>query len=93
MSTSTALPEIYQICLGVRLAPDRASWFDEMAIAYDDEGRTILTGALLDQAALHGVLAKVRDMGLPLISVTRLDTLSTSTPASAIIPSDEAASA
>jgi hypothetical protein len=70
MTTSSA--ETFQICLGVRLTPDRASWFDEMTIAYDDAGHTLLTGVLPDQAALHGVLAKVRDMGLPLISVTRL---------------------
>jgi hypothetical protein len=70
MTTTSA--ETYQIYLGVRLTPDRASWFDEMTITYDDTGCTIMTGRLADQAALHGVLAKIRDMGLPLISVTRL---------------------
>ena len=74
---NTTSAETYQICLGVRLTPDRAGWFDEMTIAYDDAGQTILTGVLPDQAALHGVLAKVRDMGLPLISVTRLASTST----------------
>jgi len=71
--TNTSATETYQFCLGVRLTPDRASWFDEMTITYDDAGRTLMTGVLSDQAALHGVLAKIRDMGLPLISVTRLD--------------------
>jgi hypothetical protein len=69
---TTPLVATYQICLDVRLTPDRASWFDEMTITYDDAGHTILTGTLPDQAALHGVLAKIRDMSLPLISVTRL---------------------
>ena len=71
--TNTSSAETYQICLGVRLTPDRASWFDGMTITGDEAGQTIMTGVLSDQAALHGVLAKIRDMGLPLISVTRLD--------------------
>jgi hypothetical protein len=70
--TTSASAVTYQICLGVRLTPDRANWFDEMTLTFDDAGQTIMTGALPDQAALHGVLAKVRDLGLPLISVTRL---------------------
>jgi hypothetical protein len=68
MTISTSLPATYEICLGVRLAPDRAGWFDEMTITYDNGG-TRLIGQLPDQAALHGILAKIRDMGLPLISV------------------------
>jgi hypothetical protein len=87
MTTSSA--ETYQIRLGVRLTPDRTSWFDEMTITYDDTGHTIMTGVLPDQAALHGVLAKIRDMGLPLISVTRLPSTSTSTSTSAIISPDD----
>jgi hypothetical protein len=71
--TNTSSAETYQIRLGVRLTPDRANWFDGMTITCDDTGHTIMTGVLSDQAALHGVLAKIRDMGLPLISVTRLD--------------------
>ena len=71
--TNSSSAATYQICLGVRLTPDRASWFDEMTIATDDAGHTLMTGVLSDQAALHVVLAKIRDMDLPLISVTRLD--------------------
>jgi hypothetical protein len=85
MTTSSA--ETYQICLGVRLTPDRAGWFDEMLITSAADGNTILIGRLPDQAALHGVLAKIRDMGLPLISVTRLAATSTTT--HAIIQTDD----
>jgi hypothetical protein len=71
--TNMSSAATYQICLGVRLTPDRANWFDGMTITYDDTRHTLMTGVLSDQAALHGVLAKIRDMGLPLISVTRLN--------------------
>ena len=62
----------YEIRLGGRLDPRWADWFDGMTLTSDD-GSTVLTGAVLDQAALHGVLARIRDLGLPLIAVTRLD--------------------
>jgi hypothetical protein len=48
-----------------------AEWFDGLAISHE-EGRTLLTGPVVDQAALHGLLKKVRDLGMPLISVTRV---------------------
>jgi hypothetical protein len=73
MTTQTSSRATYEICLGVQLAPDRASWFDEMTITCET-GRTRLIGQLPDQAALHGVLAKIRDMGLPLISVLQIKT-------------------
>jgi hypothetical protein len=61
----------YEIRLGGRLDPRWADWFDGMTLTSDD-GSTVLTGAVLDQAALHGVLRKVRDLGLPLLAVTQL---------------------
>jgi hypothetical protein len=45
------------------------TWFDGLTITLEDNGDTLLTGTLVDQAALHGVLKKVRDLGLPLVSV------------------------
>jgi hypothetical protein len=48
-------------------------WFDGMAVGLGEGGETTLTGPVADQAALHGLLAKVRDLGLVLISVNRVD--------------------
>ena len=48
-------------------------WFDGMTVGLGEEGETTLTGPITDQAALHGLLAKVRDLGLVLISVNRAD--------------------
>jgi hypothetical protein len=49
-----------------------AAWFDGLQVTSQSDGVTTITGAVVDQAALHGVLAKVRDLGLPLISVRRV---------------------
>ena len=50
-----------------------ADWFDGLTITREANGETRLTGPVVDQAALHGLLRKVRDLGLPLISVNRLE--------------------
>ena len=50
-----------------------ADWFEGLTITQADNGETRLTGPVVDQAALHGLLRKVRDLGLPLISVNRLE--------------------
>jgi hypothetical protein len=63
----------YEIRIGGRLAPRWATWFDGMTLATAGDGTTVLSGPVADQAALHGVLARIRDLGLPLVSVTRLD--------------------
>ena len=47
-----------------------AAWFDGLSLTHDPDGTTLLEGRVADQAALHGLLTKVRDMGLPLVSVT-----------------------
>jgi hypothetical protein len=64
----------YEIRIGGRLAPRWATWFDGMTLTTAGDGTTVLSGPVADQAALHGVLARIRDLGLPLIAVTRLDT-------------------
>jgi hypothetical protein len=48
-------------------------WFEGLTITLEKDGNTLLTGSLLDQAALHGILKKVRDLGLPLLSVNSVD--------------------
>jgi hypothetical protein len=62
----------YEIHLKGTLSDQWTDWFDGMDIRYDEEGNTILTGLVVDQAALHGLLDKVRDMGMTLLSVTQL---------------------
>ena len=62
----------YEIRLKGHLATRWAAWFDGMSLTHED-GTTILTGPVIDQAALHGLLSKVRDLGLPLIAVTQVD--------------------
>ena len=63
----------YEIRLGGRLDPRWAAWFDGMTLTTADDGTTALRGPVTDQAALHGLLQKVRDLGLPLLSATALD--------------------
>ncbi|MCB9150395.1 MAG: hypothetical protein H6641_16695 [Caldilineaceae bacterium] len=63
----------YQIRLHGHLAPQWQTWFDELTIVLAANGETLLTGPVVDQAALHGLLKKVRDLGMPLMAVVRLD--------------------
>lgn len=65
----TDRPAIYEIRISGRIGSRWHGWFDDMSIAQADNGETVLTGPVVDQAALHGLLRKVRDLGIPLISV------------------------
>ena len=62
-------PVIYQITLKGHLGRLWTDWFDGLTITLEDNGETLLTGPVADQAALHGLLKKVRDVGMPLLSV------------------------
>ena len=62
-------PMVYQIRLKGHLGREWTDWFEGLTIALEDNGETLLTGPVLDQAALYGVLRKVRDVGMPLLSV------------------------
>ena len=66
-------PLVYQIRLKGHLSRHWADWFDGLTITLEDGGETLLTGPVADQAALHGVLKKVRDLGLPLLSIITVD--------------------
>lgn len=66
-------PTIYQIRLKGHLGAHWAIWFSEMTITLEENGNTRLTGAVTDQAALHGLLRKVRDVGMPLLSVVSIE--------------------
>jgi hypothetical protein len=65
----TPHPAIYRIRIQGQLDSQWADWFDEMTISLDEDGNTLLTGQVIDQAALHGLLKKIRDLGLTLISI------------------------
>ena len=66
-------PRRYEIRIEGHLAARWASWFDGMTLTAESDGTTVLEGPVVDQAALHGLLHKVRDIGLPVLSVTQLD--------------------
>ncbi|MBN2005762.1 MAG: hypothetical protein JXA21_20565 [Anaerolineae bacterium] len=67
--TNLNQPTIYQIRLQGHLGREWADWFGGLTITLEESGDTLLTGLVRDQAALFGLLKKVRDLGLPLISV------------------------
>jgi hypothetical protein len=69
---SMIVQERYQIRVKGNLGEQWHSWFDGLTIANVEQGEAILSGPLPDQAALHGVLAKIRDLGLPLLAVNRI---------------------
>jgi hypothetical protein len=62
-------PGLYEIRIKGHLDDRWADWFEGLTITLEDNGETLLTGPVVDQAALHGWLKKVRDLGMPLISV------------------------
>jgi hypothetical protein len=68
-----AKPETYEIQVQGRLGPEWSAWFDGLTVSQQPHGETILTGPVPDQAALHGILIKIRNLGLPLISVRRIE--------------------
>jgi hypothetical protein len=67
-------PDQYVIRLQGRLPARWAAWFDGMTLTTEGDGTTVLTGPVVDQSALHGLLQRVRDVGLPLISVVHVGT-------------------
>lgn len=66
-------PGIYEIRIKGQLDERWSEWFEGLTITPEDNGNTLLTGSVVDQAALHGLLRKVRDLAMPLLSVIRLE--------------------
>ncbi len=73
-------PQLYEIRIKGHLDDRWAEWFEGLTITLEEDGDTLLTGPIIDQAALHGLLKKVRDLGLPLVSVCPLEPGPTATP-------------
>jgi hypothetical protein len=65
-------PGLYEIRIVGHLDTRWADWFEGLSFTHESDGTTILYGPVVDQAALHGLLRRVRDLGLPLVSVTRV---------------------
>ena len=72
-------PMVYQIRLKGHLGSEWTDWFGGLTITLEENGDTLLTGPVVDQAALHGLLKKVRDLGMPLVSVSPVEPGSSTT--------------
>ena len=73
-------PMAYRIRIKGHLSPQWADWFDGLTITLEEDGNTLLTGTVIDQAALHGLLKKVRDLATPLLSVNYVEPNKRDTP-------------
>ena len=67
------MPEYYEIRIKGHLDSQWTDWFEGLTITLEEDGDTLLAGPVVDQAALHGLLKKVRDLGMPLVSVCPLE--------------------
>jgi len=70
--TDPSQPVVYQIRIKGHLGSQWTDWFGGLTITLEEDGDTLLTGPVVDQAALHGLLKKVRDLGMPLVSVIQV---------------------
>lgn len=66
-------PKIFQIRIQGHLGQQWAGWFDGFVIVLEEDGNTLISGPVIDQSALHGILKKIRDLGMPLLSVNSID--------------------
>ena len=76
-NTNPGQPITYQIRLKGHLGSQWTDWFGGLTITLEEDGDTLLTGPVIDQSALYGLLKKVRDLGMPLLSVNRVEPLQT----------------
>ena len=77
---NSSQPIVYQIRLKGLLSHQWTEWFEGLTITLEEDGNTLLTGPVIDQAALHGLLKKVRDLGIPLLSVNRVNSSQADSP-------------
>jgi len=78
--TNSDQPVVYQIRIKGHLGRQWTDWFEGLTITLEEDGNTLLTGPVIDQAALHGLLKKVRDLGMPLVSVSPIESGQADTP-------------
>ena len=78
--TNSDQPMVYQIRIKGHLSHQWTDWFEGLTITLEEDGDTLLTGPVVDQAALHGLLKKVRDLGMPLVSVGPVESGQADTP-------------
>ena len=67
------MSKFYRIRVGGHLDSCWSEWFEGLRLTHEENGETVLSGPIVDEAALHGILAKVRDLGLPLLAVERIE--------------------
>jgi hypothetical protein len=80
LKTNSDRPVVYQIRIKGHLGRQWTDWFEGLTITLEEDGNTLLTGPVIDQAALHGLLKKVRDLGMPLVSVSPVESGQADTP-------------
>lgn len=68
----TDQPKVYQIRIRGHLGRRWTDWFEGLTVTLEEDGNTLLAGPVIDQAALHGILKRVRDLGMPLLSVNSI---------------------
>jgi hypothetical protein len=78
--TNPSQAMVFNIRIKGHLGSQWTEWFEGLTITLEDDGVTLLTGPVVDQAALHGLLKKVRDLGMPLISVIRIESVQADEP-------------
>jgi hypothetical protein len=78
----------YEIRVQGHLGARWAAWFDGLSLTNEDDGTTVIRGPVVDQAALHGVLQKLRDVGIPLVSLTQVSSDTSTTPGPAPRPTE-----
>jgi hypothetical protein len=71
--TEPGQPMVYQVRIQGHLGRQWSDWFGGLTVTLEDNGETLVTGPVIDQAALHGLLRKLRDLGMPLLSVNRVE--------------------
>jgi len=78
-TTNPNHPVVYQIRIKGHIGHEWEDWFGDLSITLEEDGDTLLTGPVVDQAALHGLLKRVRDLGMPLVSISPVEPGTTTT--------------